>query len=404
MDLKVRNQGGIIVEYGDQGVILDPTRNTHSFHTFVTHAHADHAAAFKHPEREKFATLETYKLLKAMGWSRLDGLNPVKVGGTVRIGDFEVKVHNSGHVLGSVQYEVNTPGGSVLYTGDLGTEDTFTMSSATPRKCDILVIENTFGSPIFKFPKRREIAVEIYNWAINTVLNGRVPAFKTDCIGNAQEIISIFNQFTNLPVLTAKNASPITDVYRDSGFHLDSLDVKSDEGEEVFKSGKCVIVTSKGSRIPYENMDTALASGWATLLRNRNTAFPLSDHADYSGLLGFIRRCKPKRVLTFHGGKMTRDFHNHVRKTLGIPAAPLGSMIETISGPLMRNETRVKACSRQIIKTIRIPGFLYQEGWLIKEMGRRGFSSSETERGIRLLMDRGILKGTDEGLFLVKAG
>jgi len=400
LELKVRQRGGIIIEYGDQGIILDPTRNTHSYPTFVTHAHADHAAAFKHPEREKYATQETFNLLKAMGWNRLNGLKTVKVGDKIQIDDFEIRVHNSGHVLGSVQFEVNTPGGKVLYTGDLGTEDTFTMHAATPTNCDILIVETTFGSPIFKFPKREELAVEIYNWAINTVLKKRIPAFKTDSIGNAQEIISIFNQYTKLPVLTAKSATKITDVYRESGYGLDSLDLSTEEGKEVFESGKCALIMPKGSKMQNNNLDTALASGWASLVRKKSIAFPLSDHADYKGLLGFIRRCKPKRVLTFHGGKITQDFHKHVRRTLRIPAAPLSSKIETVRGPLMNNEARVKACSRQIIRTIRIPGFIYQQSWLIKEMGRRGFTPLETENSIKYLKEKTVLKETDEGLIL----
>ncbi|HEX9916002.1 MAG TPA: MBL fold metallo-hydrolase, partial [Candidatus Bathyarchaeia archaeon] len=170
LELKVRFSGGVVVEYGDQGVVLDPTRNSHSYPTFVTHAHADHAYAFKHPERTKYATQETLSLLGAMGWKRLENLEPVKVGGAVKLDDIEVRVHNSGHVLGSVQYEVNTPGGTVLYTGDLCTESTFTMEPATPVDCDILVVETTFGAPMFSFPKREDVAVEIYQWAVNTVL------------------------------------------------------------------------------------------------------------------------------------------------------------------------------------------------------------------------------------------
>ncbi|MBD3205959.1 hypothetical protein GF319_06405 [Candidatus Bathyarchaeota archaeon] len=403
MELKVRQRGGIVIEYGDQGIIIDPTRNSHSYPTFVTHAHADHAAAFKHPEREKYATKETLDLLRAMGWSRLDGLKPVRIGDKLHVEDFEVKVHNSGHVLGSVQYEVNTPGGTVLYTGDLGTENTFTMDAATPVKCDILIIETTFGSPIFKFPKREDLSVEIYTWAINSVLGNRIPAFKTDSIGNAQELISIFNQYTKLPVVTAKSASNITDVYRDSGYDLDSIDLRSEEGNEVFESGKCAIIMPKGSKLPANNLDIALASGWASIMRKKSMAFPLSDHADYKGLLGFIRKCKPKRVLTFHGGKITQDFHKHVKRTLRIPAAPLSSKIETIRGPLMNNEAKVRACSRQIVRTIRIPGFLYQQSWLVKEMGRRGFTPLETENSIQYLKEKGVLKETVEGLILVKS-
>ena len=400
MELKVRQLGGILVEYGDQGVMLDPTRNTHSFPTFVSHAHADHASAFKHPEREKYATQETYDLLNSMGWKKLDGLKKIKIGDKIKLDDIEVNVHNSGHVLGSVQFEVNTPEGTVLYTGDLYTEETFTMDPATPVDCDILVIETTFGSPMFQFPKREDIAVEVYQWAVNTVLNGRIPAFKTDSIGNAQEVISILNQYTNLPVVTNKSATRVTDLYRKNGYNLDSVDSESDEGKELLESGKCALITPKGSKPKWEKLDIALASGWAAIMGRKRIAFPLSDHADYRGLMSHIRKCKPKRVLTFHGGNMTKDFHNHVRKRLGIAASPLTTRIETINGPKMSNEVRIRACSKQIINTIKIPGFVYQPSWLTTEMTRRGFSPSETENSIEYLIERGILKNTPEGVQL----
>jgi len=400
VELKVRQLGGILVEYGDQGVMLDPTRNTHSFPTFVSHAHADHASAFKHPEREKYATQETYDLLNSMGWKKLDGLKKIKIGDKIKLDDIEVHVHNSGHVLGSVQFEVNTPEGSVLYTGDLYTEETFTMDPATPVDCDILVIETTFGSPMFQFPKREDIAVEVYQWAVNTVLNGRIPTFKTDSIGNAQEVISIMNQYTNLPVVTNKSATKVTDLYREKGYNLDSVDSESDEGKELLESCKCALITPKGSKPKWDKLDIALVSGWAAIMGRRRIAFPLSDHADYRGLMSHIRKCKPKRVLTFHGGSMTKDFHNHVRKRLGIAASPLTTRIETINGPKMSNEVRIRACSKQIINTIKIPGFIYQPSWLKTEMTRRGFSPSETENSIEYLVERGILNNTPEGVQL----
>ncbi|MFA9437179.1 hypothetical protein DRO27_00985 [Candidatus Bathyarchaeota archaeon] len=400
VELRVRKFGGIVVEYGDQGIMLDPTRNTHSYPTFVSHAHSDHSAAFKHPGREKYATQETFDLLEVMGWKRLGGLKPIKVGDTVKIDDIEVKVHNAGHVLGSVEFEINTPEGTVLYTGDLCTEDTFTMDPATKVDCDILVIETTFGAPMFNFPKRADVAVEIYQWAVNTVLQGRIPTFKTDSIGNAQEVISILNQYTNLPVVTNKSATRVTELYRSKGYNLDSVDADSDEGKDLLDSGKCAIITPKGSKPFRTNQEIALTSGWATIMGRKRVAFPLSDHADYKGLMGFIRGVKPKRVLTFHGGNFTKDFHNHVRKTLGIAAAPLTARIETISGPKMSNEARINACSRQIIRTIRIPGFIYQPAWLVKEMSRQGFTSNETENSIDYLIERGVLKGTPDGVKL----
>jgi len=45
----------------------------------------------------------------------------------------------------------------------------------------------------------------------------------------------------------------------------------------------------------------ALVYGWP-LLTKRN-GFPLSDHADFKSIIGSIRECSPKLVLTCHGGE-----------------------------------------------------------------------------------------------------
>jgi len=155
-------------------------------------------------------------------------------------------------------------------------------------------------------------------------------------------------------------------------------------------------------RAARERGDTeeALASGWAIIMGKKRLAFPLSDHADYRSLMSYTRRCKPKRVLTFHGGNMTKDFYKHVKNSLGIPAVPLTSRVETIMGPLMSNESRIKACSRQIVRTIKIPGFFYQPSWLVREMSRQGFTPGETENSIEFLVERGILRGTEDGVCL----
>jgi putative mRNA 3-end processing factor len=400
MSLTVRKLGGILVEYNGQGVMLDPTRNTHGHPTLVSHAHSDHASAFKHPEREKYATQETFSLLTAMGWRRLNNFKPIKIGDKLKFEDIEVKVHNSGHILGSVEYEVNTPEGTVLYTGDLGTESTFTMVPAKPVKCDILVIETTFGSPMFSFPMRDDLAVEIYTWAVNTVIQGRIPTFRADSIGNAQEVISILNQYTNIPIVTTKSTSRVTTVYRNLGYDMDSIDANTDEGKELLQNGRCALIIPKGSKPIMNNLEIALVSGWATIMGRKHLAFPLSDHADFKSLLGFIRRCNPKRVLTFHGGNMTKDFHKHVKKTLGIPSSPLTSSSHSITGPKISNESRIRTCSKKIVMAIRIPGFLYQPTWLIKEMIRYGFNKEEVVISISYLVENGILRETSEGLSL----
>jgi Cft2 family RNA processing exonuclease len=399
--LTVRRSKGVIVEYNGGGVAFDPSSRTPGYPAFVTHAHADHAAAFKNPEIVKYATEPTYRLLEALRWRKLDNWRPISVGDVAKVGDLEVRVHNAGHVLGSVLFEVRTPEGTVLYTGDFSLGNSYTMEAAPAVGCDLLVIETTFGAPMFKFPKRKDVAMEMVRWAVMEVIPaGRVPTFRADSIGNAQEIISLFNSLTNLPVVTAKNATRVSDVYRAYGYDLDYVDADSPEGQGLIESGKCALIAPKGAKLKYENLDIALASGWAVIMKRRSRAFPLSDHADFRELISFIRRCRPKRVLTFHGGAMTRGFPEYVRKRLKIDARPLTSREETMMGPVSHGETRMKACVEQLIRAIRIPGFEYSSPWLVKEMARRGFTRSETETALRHIIERKIVEQTLTGVRL----
>lgn len=392
MALRVRQQRGVVVEYKGSGVVLDPTGNDYSYPVFVSHAHADHVAAFKYPDRLKYATEETHQILHALGWKHLDNWQRIKINDKIKIDDIEVHVHNAGHVLGSVQFEINTPEGTVLYTGDIGLEESFTMHPAESIKCDILVVETTFGAPIFAFPKRREIALDMVRWAtMESIPSGKIPVFKTDSIGNAQEVIRVFNSLTKLPVVTAKSATKVSEIYKGFGHSLEYYDYKSPEGEELLEGRKCAIITPKGSKLNYENVDPALASGWAVLFGSRQKAFPLSDHADFKSLLGFIRRCNPKRVLTFHGGTMTKEFPEYVRKKLNIDARALTTKEETLNGTVQRGESRIKACTNQMLRTIKIPGFEYSSPWLQREMVKQGYNSSETEDTLDFLVSRGIL-------------
>lgn len=401
MALTVRRRGGVVVEYAGEGVVFDPTSDAFGYPAFVSHAHADHSAAFRYPSLVKYATEPTYRLLEALGWRRAGEWRPVSVGDRVKLGDIEVRLHNAGHILGSVQFEAATPEGTVLYTGDFSLGDSYTMEAAETVGCDLLVIETTFGAPMFSFPKRKEVALEMVRWAVlEAVPGGRVPTFKADSIGNAQEIISIFNRMTKLPVVTAKSVTKASGVYREHGHSLDYVDADSDEGRELLEEGKCVFITPKGSKLRRGNLEVALASGWAVIMRKRGRSFPLSDHADFRGLLSFIRRCHPKRVLTFHGGALTKGFAGYVKRRLGIDARPLTSREETLMGPVSRSEMRMKTCCDQVLRAVRIPGFVYTSPWLVREMARRGFTRSETEAALQRLVERGILAQAESGVRL----
>ena len=65
------------------------------------------------------------------------------------------------------------------------------------------------------------------------------------------------------------------------------------------------------------NLRTAILSGWA-LDKNAthrfgvDAAFPLSDHADFPGLLDAVHRVSPRRIVTIHG--YTKEFSSELRR------------------------------------------------------------------------------------------
>ena len=399
MALTVKRSRGIVVEYGDETIVFDPSSNSPHGNIFITHAHADHSAAFRSPDKLKYSTEETLTLAKSSRRKVTGKWSQIAPGDRVKIGDLEVRAHNAGHILGSVQYEVVTPEGSLLYTGDFSYVDTYTMRAAEVVPCDLLVAETTFGSPLFTFPPREKIAVDIVRWAVKEVIQrGRIPAFQTDSIGNAQEIITIFNRMTRLPVVTTSTVTRANRAYEKYGYKLDHVDADSEEGVELLSSGDCVLIAPKGSKLSkYRNLEIAFASGWALLLRRgERQPFPLSDHADFRQLLNFIRRCAPKRVLTFHGGRFSQEFANHVRRRLGIEANLLTGREETLRGRLSPETARVGACFRKILEMVRIPGFEYTKRWLVREMAKKGFSRSEVDQALRRLMDQGLILQTQD--------
>jgi len=243
------------------------------------------------------------------------------MGKKVVFDDVEVVPHNSGHVLGSYEFEVKTPEGNVLFTGDFNTEYTKTMKPAEPVQCDVLVLEATFGSPSFTFPSEDEVGKEMVDWAKKVIRSRKIPTFQADPLGNAQEIISIFNE-SRIPVVSHWKVSRINRIYESYGYKLEYLDAKSAEAQEVIDSGNLVYVTPKQLDLQdHPEFVPALVSGWA--MWAKKTAFPLSDHADFPRLIGFVEECRPKIVLTCHGSRFNDTLAHFIEQKLGIRAYPI---------------------------------------------------------------------------------
>lgn len=322
MPLTVEWDDGVAIRYGRQRVVFDPQRNNHSYpRVFITHAHLDHSKGFGFKDSQKFSTKETKDVIAAYG-KKIRDWQPLEIEGRISVDNMEVVSHNSGHILGSALFEAVTPKGTVVYTGDLQFTDSFTMKGAKPISCDVLVIDSTFGSKTFKFPNRETVAREMVQWALETINKGKVPTFRTDSLGNAQEVTKAFNMYSNLPVVVHQRVSQINEIYASNGHSLKFLDGRSEEARQMLFSGECIFIVPKNLTLKdHPELELALVSGWA--LWTKKTAFALSDHADFGQLIEFIKACNPTTVFTCFGGRRNHTFAGEVERILGIEARPL---------------------------------------------------------------------------------
>ncbi|MEM2875364.1 MAG: MBL fold metallo-hydrolase [Candidatus Bathyarchaeia archaeon] len=318
MTINVRWNGGIEVDGEDTALILDPiSYNPECLHALITHAHSDHSMGLYLPFRDIYSTKETMDLANIYHPTKSKGWHPINLGSKFRVGEFEVKVHNAGHILGSVLYEVAMDEGNFVYTGDLNTVKTLMMEAAEPTPCDILAIDATFGSPSFIFPSREDLSTEIVRWAISSLRKNMIPTFQTDSMGNAQEIISILNKATNIPIVTHPRISAVNTVYGAYGYSLNYLDARSEEADELLSECSCALILPKGASAPKKaKPNIALASGWALYIKDDRKPLPLSDHADFINLIKFISEAHPDIVLTFHGGKRNVVLADYVERKL----------------------------------------------------------------------------------------
>jgi len=397
MPLSVKWAGGILVEYNDIDVIFDPQANSpDNSSIFITHAHYDHAKGFSFQDQRKYSTKETYSLVKTFKNTEISNWKPIERNQKVKVDDLEIRAHNAGHVLGSTQYEVISPEGSLVYTGDINPSDSFTAEAAEIVPCDILVIEATFGSPCI-FPSRKEIAVDICRWAEESISLGKIPAFQADPLGNAQELVCILNQLTKISVMTHPKITSINRVYESFGHKLNFVDAKSEEAKELSSSKSYAFIAPKQPNLAQnDNFSVGYVSGWASRFSGERTPFLLSDHADFYRLLEFVKEVKPKRVLTCHGSRGASEiFARNVTKMLGIESKPLSIKEEFLPTVCRHFEKwRIDACREHILDILRIPGFTYPKNWILSQLlnTQWEFAEREAKEALDSFTRQGILK------------
>ena len=239
----------------------------------------------------------------------------------------------AGHVLGSAMIHVQRGDAALLYTGDFKLRRCRTVPSAQPRAADVLVIESTFGHPMYRFPPAAEVEARLVELVQQALADGKQPIVYGYSLGKAQEIVRILAD-AGLRVTQHGAVARMSGFYEDFGVTLGRPEQLRRYRPEDFRGPAALDLEERGVLVAPPDMARSgfteqfggrvcriVVTGWS-LLKNAiyrygvDHALPLSDHADFDELVELISQVKPRRILTTHG---YAEFPDHLAR-LGIEA------------------------------------------------------------------------------------
>jgi putative mRNA 3-end processing factor len=300
-DLLRFTEKGIYCEQAD--VFLDPWRKVER--ALITHAHSDHARWGS----EKYLSHKHSESILRLRLGKDIQLQTVEYGEKISINHVDFTFYPAGHIIGSSQILVEHKGERWVFTGDFKTEDDGLSAPFEPVKCDTLIMESTFGLPVYQWKKQDDIFNEINNWWRSNAEKGICSVICGYSLGKAQRILKNIDLSIGKVYLHGA-VENINNAFIEAGHDLPLAEkIIGTEKKDDFR--KAIIISppsgANGAWMKkFEPYALAFASGWMGLrgARRRGAAdrgFILSDHADWNGLNDAVKWSEASKVFVTHG-------------------------------------------------------------------------------------------------------
>lgn len=284
----------------------------------VSHGHSDHIKRHRHI----YATPATASFVRR----RLGNIQITEVPffQPFSIGDIKLKFIPAGHILGSAQILVENNGTRLLYSGDFNTVPNATAEPLAVETCDILIMESTFGNPQYRFPSRDKMIDQLCGFVQSCLQSGEIPLVFGYTLGKAQEAMKILAD-NGFRLCVHSSVLHLAEIYQQHG--IDFGDVIKFNAHVDLEGRVIVLPPQARQSRAVERLQpnrSVFLSGWGIDQKARfrygvDEVIPLSDHADFDGLLAYIEQTAPKTIYTTHG---PRDYYLFLRG-LGYDAHPL---------------------------------------------------------------------------------
>src|SRR5919202_910904 len=269
----------------------------------ISHGHSDHIAE----HRSIISTPETARIFRhRRGDAEMLTLH---YGERRDFGQFALTFFPAGHCLGSAQVLIEADGERLVYTGDIKLRPNVAAEDAVVVPCDTLVMESTFGDPIYRFPPDIVTAARLYAAVDRALSDERVPVVLAYALGKGQEALELLLR-RGYRVTLHGSVWNVSEIYRELGVEFSG---PYERYEREHLRGRVLIAPPGCRKQPMihniERRFVIMLTGWAVsksapyMYKGVDLVLPLSDHADFDDLVRLARESGAQRIITMHGAK-----------------------------------------------------------------------------------------------------
>jgi putative mRNA 3-end processing factor len=298
----------------------------------VTHAHADHMIGLQQSLRtcEKVlmtqATKDLIDVMRSPLFLMGGYVETLDYGKTMRYGEESITLFPADHILGAAQVLVEDAEGTrIVYTGDFRLEGTPVLEA------DVLVMEATYGSPSCRRPFNRDVKDLLISIVEKGLKNGAVYVFGYH--GKLQEVMQILHEAgLKVPFVAPERVFQVSKMCERHGVRIGRLlRVEEKDVKALLEQNQpCVAFYHMGSRGKVGRGSFCVyVSGWefdvpCREIADKEYVIALSDHSDFDGLMEYVRRSKPRLVITdnFRIG-YAETLARHIQRRFNVSAVAL---------------------------------------------------------------------------------
>jgi putative mRNA 3-end processing factor len=288
------------------GFYIDPI--LHVENAVISHGHADHA---RNGHKKILCSNRSEKIIRHR--VKFESIQSLNFQESIRIDDIKLTMYPASHVLGAAQILLETKGRRWLYTGDFRLAEDSSCDAFEPIKTDVLVMESTFGLPIFRWRDELEVFKEIFDMWENCKQTKMNLVLYCYSLGKSQRILHGMKRYFGTSAFPGNirvhpSISAINNIYKHHGIDFPDHSAFSLH-KEAEESTLIILPPSvKGTKMidKCKPCIEAVVSGWMAVRGNRRRetgckGFVLSDHADWNELNRLVELTEAKNVITVHG-------------------------------------------------------------------------------------------------------